>query len=76
MEKLPLPPAPPPLLILTLQSPRLFLTEEGAALYLSNRHFFKLKIGLGTRTNNHAELLALKLLLQFAGEKGIQNKMK
>jgi ribonuclease HI len=30
-------------------------------------------MGLGTGTNNLAELLALKLLLQFAGEKGVQN---
>jgi hypothetical protein len=30
-------------------------------------------MGLGTGTNNLVELLALKLLLQFAGEKGVQN---
>jgi hypothetical protein len=45
----------------------------GATLYLSNKHLFKIKMGLGPGTNNYVELLALKLLLQFVGEKGVQN---
>jgi ribonuclease HI len=45
----------------------------GAVLYLSDNHFFKIKMGLGQGTNNYAELMALKLLLQFSGEKGVQS---
>jgi ribonuclease HI len=29
-------------------------------------------MGLGLGTNNYAELMAIKLLLLFAGEKGVQ----
>jgi ribonuclease HI len=45
----------------------------GAVLHLSDAHFFNLKLGLGPGTNNYAELMALKLLLNFAGEKGIRS---
>jgi hypothetical protein len=41
-----------------------------ACLYLSHSHYFFLKEGLGADTNNYSELLALKLLLLFAREKG------
>jgi ribonuclease HI len=43
----------------------------GRSLYISKNHLYKIKMGLGTGTNNHAELMALKLLLQFAGEKEV-----
>jgi hypothetical protein len=42
-----------------------------ASLYISKNYLYKIKMGLGTGTNNHAELMALKLLLQFAGEKEV-----
>jgi hypothetical protein len=42
----------------------------GCCLYLSTTHHFLLKSGLGDETNNYAKLLALKLLLIFAMEKG------
>jgi ribonuclease HI len=42
----------------------------GGCLYLSQSHYFFLKEGLGAGTNNYSELLALKLLLLFAIEKG------
>jgi hypothetical protein len=45
----------------------------GGVLHLSPTHFYKLKWGLGQGSNNYAELMALKLLLTFAGEKGISN---
>jgi ribonuclease HI len=45
----------------------------GALLYLSAHHFFKIKMGLGPGTNNYVELMALKLLLVFAGEKGVKS---
>jgi hypothetical protein len=44
----------------------------GAILFLSLQHSFKLKMGLGPGTNNYVELMAIKLLLLFAGEKGVQ----
>jgi len=37
-------------------------------IYLSENHFFKLKMGIGIDTNNYIELMSLKLLLVFAGE--------
>jgi hypothetical protein len=43
----------------------------GVVLYLSDSHFFKLKMGLGSGSNNYTELMALKLLLTFVEEKGI-----
>jgi ribonuclease HI len=49
------------------------LCGGGAVLHLSYSHLFKMKWGLGPGTNNFAELMALKLLLTFAGEKGISN---
>jgi ribonuclease HI len=45
----------------------------GAMIFLSESHCFKLKWGLGPGSNNYAELMALKLLLTFVGEKGINN---
>jgi len=42
----------------------------GGCLCFSNSHFFTLKAGLGNGTNNYFELLALKLLILFAVEKG------
>jgi ribonuclease HI len=44
----------------------------GVVLHLSNNHSFHLKMGLGRGTNNYVELMALKLLLLFTREKGIQ----
>jgi ribonuclease HI len=42
----------------------------GGCLYINDQHFFLLRAGLGAGTNNFSELLALKLLLLFAVEKG------
>jgi len=42
---------------------------EGAILFISSQHFFKIKMVLGPRTNNYEELLALNLMLSFIGEK-------
>jgi len=42
----------------------------GAVLHLSESHHFTLSMGLGEGSNNYAELLSLKLLLNFALEKG------
>ena len=41
----------------------------GATLFLNSTHHFKITMGLGTGSNNYAELMALKLLLCFAIEK-------
>ena len=41
----------------------------GACLYLNQSHFFQISLGLGTGTNNYAELMTLKLLLCFAIER-------
>ena len=41
----------------------------GACLYLNQSHFFQISLGLGTGTNNYAELMTLKLLLCFANER-------
>jgi ribonuclease HI len=49
------------------------LCGGGVILHLSDSHHFKIKMGLGPRTNNFVELMALKLLLTFVGEKGISN---
>jgi ribonuclease HI len=45
----------------------------GGCLYFSNSHFFTLKAGLGTGSNNYSELMALKLLLLFAVEQGCRS---
>lgn len=45
----------------------------GVVLHLLVSHVFHIKMGLGPGTNNYAELMALKLLLTFAGEKAITN---
>jgi len=42
----------------------------GGVLYLEETHSFKFVAGLGGGTNNYAELMALKLLLLLAVEKG------
>ena len=39
-------------------------------LFMSHSHYFKIKMGLGNGTNNFAELMALKLLLCYANERG------
>jgi ribonuclease HI len=44
----------------------------GGLLYFSPTHFFVLTSGLGSGTNNFAELMSLKLLIVFAIEKGCQ----
>jgi ribonuclease HI len=44
--------------------------EVGQVLHLSNRVSFKIKMGLGSGTNNFAELMSLKLLL-FSKEKNV-----
>ena len=41
----------------------------GACLFLNQSHYFQISLGLGTRTNNYAELMMLKLLLCFAIER-------
>jgi hypothetical protein len=43
--------------------------EGGSLLFLSKKHFFKLKMGLGLGSNNYVELLSLKILLLFTREK-------
>lgn len=45
----------------------------GVVLHVSASHSFNLKMGLGLGTNNYAELIALKLLLNFVGGKGIRS---
>ena len=40
-------------------------------IYISDEHYFSFKAGLGTGTNNFAEICALKLLLTLAREKHI-----
>ena len=39
---------------------------------MTEDHSYRLKWGLGTRTNNKLELLALYMLLIFAHEKGLR----
>ena len=41
----------------------------GAYLYINQSHFFQISLGLGTGTNNYAELMTLKLLLCFPNER-------
>ena len=41
----------------------------GACLFLNQSHYFQISLGLGTGTNNYAELMTLKLLLCFAIER-------
>ena len=43
----------------------------GGVLYISNAHWTKFSAGIDTFTNNRAELLVLKLLLQLALLKGV-----
>jgi ribonuclease HI len=43
----------------------------GAVIHLSENNLLRIKIGLGPGTNNFFELMSLKLLLLFTGEKGI-----
>lgn len=45
--------------------------EEGAILYLSDHHHYKLKMGFARGTNNFVKLNSLRLLLTFAHEKNI-----
>jgi ribonuclease HI len=45
----------------------------GPLLYLKENHFFKMKMGMGSGTNNYVELMSLKLLLLFVGEKGVKS---
>jgi len=47
--------------------------EGGVVLHLKNSHSFNLKMGLEQGSNNYVELMALKLLITFAGEKGIKS---
>lgn len=42
----------------------------GGVLHLLSTYFLKIKWGLGQGSNNCVELMALKLLLSFSGEKG------
>jgi hypothetical protein len=41
----------------------------GGLLYLSDNHYFKLKMGLRKGTNNFVEIMSLKLLLLYVGKK-------
>jgi ribonuclease HI len=50
-----------------------FRCGGGTILYLSDHHLFKIKMGLGSGSNNLTELMSLKLLLLFVGEKGIKS---
>jgi ribonuclease HI len=43
----------------------------GVVLFLSYSNLYKLQMGLGSISNNYVELLALKLLILFAREKGV-----
>ena len=43
----------------------------GGMIYIFDEHYFSFKAGLGTGTNNFAEICALKLLLTLAMEKHI-----
>lgn len=45
----------------------------GKVLHISDSHFFQIKYGLGSDTNNYAEIMALKILLLFALKKGYEN---
>jgi ribonuclease HI len=45
----------------------------GVILFLTQNHSFKISMGLGLGTNNHAELMALKLLLLFEVDKNISS---
>ena len=45
----------------------------GATLHLTQNHHLQIQMGHGDGTNNYAKLLSLKLLLQFALEKGCRN---
>ena len=49
---------------------KIFPVGEGLFFTYLNNTFFHFQMGLGECTNNFAELLSLKLLLQFAIEKG------
>jgi ribonuclease HI len=42
----------------------------GGCIYLSEQHYYYLRASLGPGTNNFSEIMALKLLLLFAAEKG------
>ena len=44
---------------------------DGGMIYISDEHYFSFKAGLGTGTNNFAEICALKLLLTLDREKHI-----
>lgn len=46
------------------------VVEGGEILFLLEYHFFQIKMGLDPGTSNYIELLTLKLLISFAGEKG------
>lgn len=45
---------------------------DGGIMFLSDSHFYKFQAGLGRATNNTAELMALKLVLMLAAQKGVQ----
>ena len=45
----------------------------GATLFLNSTHHFKIMMGLGTGSNNYANLMALKLLICFSIEKNCKN---
>jgi ribonuclease HI len=54
-----------------MEQPRVIIyTVGGGCIYLSDQHYFYLRAGLGIDTNNYSEIMALKLLLLFATEKG------
>jgi len=43
----------------------------GGCLFIIDSHLIVLKAGLGRGSNNHSELMALKLLLRSAGDQRI-----
>jgi ribonuclease HI len=55
----------------TKQGPNNFCSA-GGTLFFSDVHYFKFKAGLGSGTNNSAELLALRCLLKLANENRIE----
>ena len=49
------------------------LCGVGGLLYINDDHYVTFKVGLGSGTNNLAEIFSLKLLLTLALEKQISN---
>ena len=48
------------------------LCGVGGLIYITDQHFFSYKVGLGSSSNNFAELLSLKLLLSLSLDKNLK----